>query len=373
MAKFLTIYSFLAHIVPFTLISLFFPKSEYLPGLIFVYIGYAFFILGLHINFKDSQYPKKETLNNFFSISALFAILFLIFLFRYQEIIDLLQALFTGGIIEYGVNNALERYYGSVDQSIFYRTSVGLVFCYSFLIGYFYQNRAIYIFFIFFFIFLIMFELFISLGRQSAFFMIISFFAARILSIKNGFKEIGISRILLFLVAFLLLLVLLWGVVQFFRGSSSDYALENTILRFFEYTLLPYQVFLSSFNDINEPLAMGCYTFMTICEVSFGFEPNIIYDRYYIDNDNYTNLYTIWLFFYVDFGVIGTCILLFIIGISLNLYAKKNYSLISELTSKALLCLIIFPYYSMLYSTTLVFGLILSSVIIKFKHICILK
>lgn len=360
------------HILPATIAYLIFPSINLFSGYMYIWILFSSFCLGVIISkYKFSSFTpeailkKKENRNKTNSLICI--LISIIFLSRFNEILELIYAILNGNIVELAVSNAIERYTApyNVSYSNFYRIGTAFLFTFSFVLGAFYKNNWVNNLYLLILSFFIFFELAWTLGRQGAFFSIIAFIVSFIVQNRALIVNINLLRMLKYSFIFVFVLVSIWGIVQFGRVSESQ---NNPIVivfeRFSRYTVTPYAVFMNWANEWDQSLHYGSKTFAGLAdflgiEVVQGFYP-----RYYVDNLNFSNIFTIYRSLLQDFGILVSSIIFVIFGYIINAYQFLKDNFFTDIVAKIALMLIFFPLNSMLYSSTLFVGFILSSLLI---------
>ena len=366
------------HLFPATFAYFKYPYLNFFSGYVFIWAIFLSFLIGISIAiYSSSSLIKDYTIvpKDFYSLRKdliIITFLMIIFLSRYSEIYLLFNAILSGNFLETIVVNAIERYTTpyATSYSLFYRIGTAFLFASSFLIGSFYKVKLKENIFLLVLIFFIFFELSWTLGRQGAFFSIISFIIGLIVAHKNNLAQINFFRVMIFTSSAAVLLIGLWAIVQLGRVSESQInPLAIVLDRFSRYTFTPYAVFMSWFNEWDETLYYGAKTFASIFEL-FGVEVTQgFYLRYYIDNSNFTNIFTIYRGLIQDFGMIGSSLLFIFFGYFTYVSENKKLSFFEDIILKSIFLLLMFPLTSPLYSTSLFLGLTLSSLSIKLCEI----
>ena len=364
---------FMIHVVPATLAYFLFPSINFFSGYFFILILFCSFVLGIFIS-KYVQSNLKKELYRLNIISkrkhmAIILLIVIIFLSRNDQIIQMLTALFQGNLIELALENAIERYLTpyAVNYSTFYRVGTAMLFCLSYVLGALYKNSYndnLYLIILVFFIF---FELAWTLGRQGAFFSIICFVIGYIVNNRSSISQISFYNLFKYSGIFVSTLIIIWGTVQFGRVTeSATNPLAIVIERFSRYTIIPFAVFMSWCNEWDQSLHYGAKTFASIYEL-FGLDViQGFYSRYYIDNTSYSNIFTIYRGLLQDFGIALSSIIFIFFGYKVCLYEIQKTRLLDDMLIKIILMLIFFPLTSMMYSTSILVGLVCSSLVINY-------
>lgn len=328
---------------------------------------FAFFYLGVFFaQYRTSALNYKNYSNRFAVKPNVFYVVFLVYAFSKLGVIsDIFTSLSSGEFMSYALNNAIQRYTDfeySSQQSIFQRLGT-ICFLMSGSLAASTQTKRLLIHALLFL--MIMVES-VNLARLGVLIVFVTYFVEYGIRHNVTLQELSyvkLARMTIFLVISLAAIFLFsaYGRVS----DKDDGILEILLMKLGVYTIAMYEALVlwmqTSSDQYGSTYGMGSFAgAFKLAGVEFeqGFYKTV--DTIY----GSTNIYTNVRGFLSDFGLLGSCILMWVFGFIVSFYSKKNMSFYSYNIVRLILTMLLFCLFSPFIHFNTFIAFLLSGVLI---------
>lgn len=327
----------------------------------------AFFLLGaLFGQFKVSNLSYLDYSDRFALQPKVFYLIFLFYMItRAEAVNDIVTHLISGEFMSYALNNAVQRYtnFDEVSQqSIIQRFgTISFLMSGSLAASIKTERRKVHMLLIL----MILIES-TSLARLGVLVVFVTYFVEFVIRHNVRLQKLSLMR--LGVIAFFLVVILATIFLFSAYGRVSDKddgILEILLMKLGVYTIAMYEALLlwMQTNSDQYGSTYGLGSFAGAFKI-VGFEFEQGFYKPIDTSHGVTNIYTNIRGFLSDFGLVGSCILMFIFGFIVSLYSKKSMSFFSYNAVRLIMIMLLFCLISPLNYFNILFAFILSGVLV---------
>jgi oligosaccharide repeat unit polymerase len=327
----------------------------------------AFFLLGaLFAQLKVSNLSYLDYSDRFALQPKVFYLIFLFYMItRAEAVNDIVTHLISGEFMSYALNNAVQRYtnFDEVSQqSIIQRFgTISFLMSGSLAASIKTERRKVHMLLIL----MILIES-ASLARLGVLVVFVTYFVEFVIRHNVRLQKLPLMR--LGVIAFFLVVILaaIFLFSAYGRVSDKDDGiLEILLMKLGVYTIAMYEALLlwMQTNSDQYGSTYGLGSFAGAFKI-LGFEFEQGFYKPIDTSHGVTNIYTNIRGFLSDFGLVGSCILMFIFGFIVSLYSKKSMSFFSYNAVRLIMIMLLFCLFSPFIHFNTLFAFILSGFLV---------